>query len=124
MNQGKNDDVVAEKLAVEQRAVALDIAGLLQGADASQAGWRRNTHPPRQIEIGDSAIVLQLLQDAPVDSIQPSNQVQLQYVSVHLLARPPGSYETLLRQLATLFPIQTRKASTEQICGFCSAPLA
>jgi hypothetical protein len=71
VNESENDDVVAEKLIVQQRSVALDIAGLLQGADAPQARRGRNTNSPGQVEIGYASIVLQLLQDVPVDIVKP-----------------------------------------------------
>ena len=55
--------LAAELLLVEQRAVALDVAGLLEGADPAQARRRRNADPPRQLHIGHAAILLKLAQD-------------------------------------------------------------
>ena len=70
MHHGEHRHLVAELLLVEQRAVALDVAGLLQRAHAPQAGRRRNADPARQLHIGDAAVVLQLLQDLAVDGVE------------------------------------------------------
>src|SRR5437764_474023 len=65
----EHGDVEAEQLLVEQSAVALDEASLLQRPHPAQAGRRRDADPARQLHIGHPAVVLQLLQDLPVDGV-------------------------------------------------------
>ena len=77
MHHGEHRHLVAELLLVEQRAVALDVAGLLQRAHAAQAGRRRNADPARQLDIGHAAVVLQLFQNLAVDGIESGGQAPL-----------------------------------------------
>ena len=77
MHHGEHGHLVAELLLVEQRAVALDVARLLQRAHAAQAGRRRNADPARQLHIGHAAVVLQFFQDLAVDGIETGGQAEL-----------------------------------------------
>ena len=70
VNHREHGHLVAELPFVEQRAVALDVAGFLEPAYAPQAWWRRDTDPARQLHVGDAAIVLQLLEDLAVDGVE------------------------------------------------------
>ena len=99
VDHGEHRDLVAEQLLVEQRPVALDEARLLQRPHPAQAGRRRNADPPRQLHIGDAAVVLQLLQDFPVDGVEAAGQWGLQVWPRlrPLLSRRRGRRETLLR---------------------------
>jgi hypothetical protein len=51
------------------RAVAGDVAGLLQPLHADQAGAGRQAHRVREVHIGHAAVLLQLRQDAQVESV-------------------------------------------------------
>ncbi|TJZ84552.1 ABC transporter ATP-binding protein [Paracoccus hibiscisoli] len=55
---------------VDQRRIAGDIARLLQLLHPHQAGAGRQMHQIRQLDIGDAAVLLQLVQDADVDAVQ------------------------------------------------------
>jgi hypothetical protein len=70
MHQGKHRHLETEQLLVEQGAVALDVAGLLQRPHPAQARRRRYADPPRQFHIGDAAVILHFLQDFPVDGVE------------------------------------------------------
>ena len=50
--------------------VAADHAGLLQAADAAQAGRRGDAGPARQLDVGHPPVGLQLRQDAAVDRVE------------------------------------------------------
>src|SRR5882672_9640917 len=78
MHHGEDGDLVAQKLLVEQRAVALDEPGLLERTHAAQAGWRGNADPARQLHIGDAAVVLQLLENMAVDGVETAGHDKLQ----------------------------------------------
>jgi hypothetical protein len=77
MHQGEHRHLVTEQLLVEQRAIALDVAGLLQRAHPPQAGRRRNTDSPRQLHIGDAAVVLQLFENPAVDGVETGSHKRL-----------------------------------------------
>jgi hypothetical protein len=62
--------LIAETFLVEQGAVALDVAGLLQRAHPPQAGRSRDADAAGKLDIGDSAILLQLLEDLPVNGVE------------------------------------------------------
>src|SRR5262249_28899759 len=70
MDHGEDRDLVAELFLVEQRAVTLDVAGLLERPDTPQAGRRRDADPAGELHIGDSAVVLELAQDVAIDVIE------------------------------------------------------
>src|SRR5262245_53111722 len=89
MHQGEDGDLVAEQLLVEQRAIAPDVAGLLERAHPPQAGRRRKPEPARELDIGDAAVVLQLFEDPSVDGIETSSHETLR---VHPRALLAGSY--------------------------------
>ena len=72
MHHGEGDELVAEPLLVEQAAIALDEARLLQRPHPPQTGRRRNADPARQFHIGDAAVVLQFGEDFQVDRIEAS----------------------------------------------------
>ena len=52
------------------REIAGDHAGLLQRAHAPQAGRRRDADLARELDVGDAAVGLQFLEDAPIGSIE------------------------------------------------------
>ena len=70
MHHREDGHLIAELLFVEQSAVALDIARLLQRADAAQARRRRDSDATRQLHVGDAAVLLQLLEDLAVDGVE------------------------------------------------------
>jgi hypothetical protein len=70
MHHREDGHLVAELFLVEQSAVALDIARLLQRADAAQARRRRDSDATRQLHVGDAAVLLQLLEDLAVDGVE------------------------------------------------------
>ncbi len=72
VHHGEDRHLVAEQLFIEQGAVALDVAGLLEGAHPAQAGRRRDADPAGQLHIGDAAVLLQFLEDFPVDRVELS----------------------------------------------------
>src|SRR5262249_57363559 len=80
MHQGKYRHLVAEQFLVEQRAVALDVAGLLERAHPAQAGRSRNADSARQLHIGDAAVVLQLLENPAVDGVETGGHEMLRRV--------------------------------------------
>src|SRR5262245_24936650 len=97
MHHGEHRHLIAEALLVEQRPIALDVTRLLQRAHTAQARRRRNTDSVRQLDVGDSPVVLQLLEDLAVDGIKSCGQFRPP------LARPALYYpctrlrETILR---------------------------
>src|SRR6202035_3112589 len=70
MDGGEHGDVEAEPARVEQSAVALDVALFLQRAHPAQAGRRRDADALGQLDIGDSAVGLDLAQDFEVDLVK------------------------------------------------------
>src|SRR5580692_6290729 len=70
MHRGKYGDIETELSRIEQPAIALDVAGLLQGADPPQARRRRNADPLGQFDIGDSAISLDFAEDFEVNFVK------------------------------------------------------
>src|SRR3984957_8908982 len=70
MDGGEHGDVEAEPARVEQSAVALDVALLLQRAHPAQAGRWRDADALGQLDIGDSAVGLDLAQDFEIDLIK------------------------------------------------------
>src|SRR5262249_46827069 len=73
-DEDEGGEVEAERLFVEQCAVASDEAGLFQGADPAEARRRRDAYPAGQLDVGHAAVVLQLVQDLPVDGVQAGFQ--------------------------------------------------
>ena len=78
MHHGERDHLAAQLLLVEERAIAANVAGLLEGAHPAQAGRRRDADPPCQFDIGHAAILLKLAQDMEVDGIEASHGSRLQ----------------------------------------------
>src|SRR5215468_5610033 len=70
MHHCEDGHLVAEKLLVEQRTIALDVAGLFERAHAAQARRSRDADPARKLDIGDAAVILQLLENLAVDGIE------------------------------------------------------
>src|SRR3569833_1537288 len=70
MHGGKHRDIKTERLGIEQPAIAVDVALILQRPDATQAGWRRDTDALGQFHIRDPAILLEFVQDLVVDGIE------------------------------------------------------
>ena len=69
-DEAEGDHVEAECRGIEERTVAVDDAGRLQPLDAPQAGRGRDADPARQFDIGHPAVVLEFLEDLPVDGIE------------------------------------------------------
>ncbi|MEY9222040.1 hypothetical protein ABH974_002463 [Bradyrhizobium ottawaense] len=69
MHGGKYGDVEAELAGVQQAAIAVDIALLLQRPDAAQAGRRRDADPLGQLDIRDSTVSLNLGENFQVDVV-------------------------------------------------------
>src|SRR5262249_14915747 len=88
MHHGEHGDLVAEQLLVEQRAIALDEAGLLERAHPAQARRRRNPDPARQLDIGDATVSLQLVEDLPVDGIEAGGHQSLRAMAAAAAAGP------------------------------------
>src|SRR5215470_19200797 len=65
--------LAAERLLIKQRAISLDVTGLLKTANAAQARRRRDADPSGQLHVGDSAVMLQFAQDIAVDGVQASH---------------------------------------------------
>jgi hypothetical protein len=72
VHHGEHGHLVAEKLLVEQCTIAFDVAGLFERAHSPQTGRRRDADPARKLDIGHAAILLQLLENLPVDGIETS----------------------------------------------------
>src|SRR5579885_1110259 len=77
MHHGEHGDLIAELFFVEQRAVSLNKARLLQRPHTSQTWWRGNTDPTGKFDIGDASVVLQFLQDATIDRVKTSGHRRL-----------------------------------------------
>ena len=69
-DHGEGDDLEADALLVQHAEVAGDHAGLLQRAHAPQARRRRDADLAREVDVADAAVGLQLLEDAPIGSIE------------------------------------------------------
>ena len=67
---GEDDLHVAELFELNLRAVADDIARLLQTLHANQARARRQTDRIGKLDVGDAAFLLQLREDPQIDSVQ------------------------------------------------------
>ena len=76
MNHREDGYLVAELFLVEQGAVALDVARLLQRADAAKAWRRRDADAACQLDVGDAAVLLQLLEDLAVDGVESGGHEQ------------------------------------------------
>ena len=70
MDGRKYRDVETELSRIEQPAIALDVAGLLQRPDAAQARRRRNADAFGQLNIRDSAVSLDFAQDFEVNFVK------------------------------------------------------
>src|SRR3954468_9665873 len=77
MNHGEDGHLVAETLLVKQRPISLDVAGLLERAHASQAGRSGNADPAGELHVGHAAVVLQLLENLPVDGVETGGHGRL-----------------------------------------------
>ena len=69
-HHGKHRHAITKLLRVEVGVIALDEAGLLQGAHAPQAGRRRDAHALRQLHVGHPPVSLQVGQDLAVDEVE------------------------------------------------------
>src|SRR5262249_58670621 len=87
---GERGGGVAETRRGEPRRIALVAAGLWGGAPPPQAGRGRDTHAPRQLDICDTAVVLQLLENLSVDGIETGRHGRLRnrFLARALLAMP------------------------------------
>src|SRR5262245_1728468 len=91
MHQGEDGDLVAEQLLIEQRAIAFDVARLLERAHSPQAGRCRNPDPARELDIGNAAVVLQLFENPSVDGIETSSHETLRVSSASIISGVPRS---------------------------------
>ena len=89
MHHGEYGDLVAEPLFVEQRAVAFDESRLLERAHPAKAGRRGNPDPARQLDVGNTAVPLQLVEDLPIDGVETSGHEGLRIRAAQ--PRPQGS---------------------------------
>ena len=69
-DQREHRQLVAQQLGRDIGVVAADEARLLQRAHAAQAGRCRDAGAARQIHIGHPALLLQIVEDAPVDTVE------------------------------------------------------
>src|SRR5262249_30759846 len=117
VHHGEHGHLVAKTLFIKQRPIALDIARALERAHAAQAWWRRDADPARQLDIGETAVVLQLLEDFAVDGIESCGQ-----------RRPPDSFEGLYYphsgRRETILRIKGIFIRQSRSCARCSAKLA
>ena len=60
----------ADRLAVEDRAIAVDHAVVLQRLEAAQARRRGQVHALGQGDVGEPALALEGLEQATVDAVQ------------------------------------------------------
>src|SRR5690348_6209705 len=75
MLTGKPDEHVCryfetQRFGGEVGVIALDESVLFQRAHAPKTWWRRNLRAPRQFDVGNSPVRLQLGEDAHVDGIE------------------------------------------------------
>ena len=117
MHHGEHRHLVAQQLLVEQRPIALDEARLLQRPHPPQARRRRNADPPRQLHIGDAAVVLQLLEDFPVDGVETGGHGVPPASDSALISPMPAPRETLLRE-------RYNRTAAPRACGSRVAYLA
>src|SRR6266849_1396087 len=101
MHHRERCHLAAEGLLIKQRAISLDVAGLLKTANAAQARRRRYADPSGQLHIGDSAVMLQFTQDIAVDGVETSHSFVYNGNEV---------CETLLRDLKGPQCVCTRKS--------------
>ncbi len=66
---GEHREGVSELLQAQVGAVAGDVACLFQPLDADQAGAGREAHCVREVHVGHAPVLLQLRQDAQVQSV-------------------------------------------------------
>ena len=69
-DQGVEGHLVAQQLAFDFGVIALDVAGLFQGAHAAQTGRRGDADALCEFDVGDAAFVLQFAQNLQVDFIE------------------------------------------------------
>ena len=60
----------ADRLAIEDRAVAVDHAVVLERLEPAQAGRRRQVHALGERDVREPALALEDLEQAAVDAIQ------------------------------------------------------
>ena len=70
VHRSEHRDVEAEPARIQQTAITLDIASLLERPDPAQAGRRRNTDAFGQLHIGNSAVGLDFGEDFEVDFVE------------------------------------------------------
>ena len=69
-DEGEEQLLVAEFPGVDLGMIALDVAGRLEGTDTAQTRRRRDTGAAGELDIGHPSLVLQIAQDAAVDSVE------------------------------------------------------
>src|SRR6516225_7189373 len=74
VHQREHRDVIAQELGVEERPIALDVAGLFERAQTSQARRGRDPDAASELHVGDPAVVLKLLQNPAVEGIEAIGQ--------------------------------------------------
>src|SRR3569623_1405286 len=70
MHGGEHRDVETARLGIEQAAIAVDVALILQRPDATQEGWRRDADALGQYHIRDTAILLEFVLDLEVEGVE------------------------------------------------------
>ncbi len=81
----RSNEVKPKQLSVESRAVAFNIALVIERPQAPQARRRRDSNPTRQFDIRHSSVGLEFTQNHPIDVIKSGAQF------VCLLARKKDS---------------------------------
>ncbi len=69
-DHAEGNQIEAELRAVQHRVIAFDDAGFLELAHATQARRSRDSDPVGELDVGHSAVCLQLTQDLYVDGIE------------------------------------------------------
>src|SRR5262249_59055776 len=96
---GEGGRLGAEAFRGGERTRAFDVPGLAERAPPPQAGRSRDADPARQLDIGDAAVVLQLLENLSVDGIETGSHGSSGIVPCSRIVSNAGApCETLLRR--------------------------
>jgi hypothetical protein len=113
----KTGDLEAQFAGVDLGVVAGDVAGLLQRADAAQAGRRGNAHAAGQFHVGHPAIGLKFGQDAPVDRVQLVSGHVVSLIAC-LLGAWPAPRNIVSRKGARPYPFRKRSPFPQAFGAF------